>query len=276
MKSFTREEKTEAKKKIPKPVLDFLLSPTLSDIYLGIQKKHGLDFRQLFLFCEIVNATLMNLEPQSALETNMHQAMHELSNEQARELVADINDRVFKEAQRRLRENILEPSVWSEAITAPEPTNEEKKGFAELEKIKNMEDGDPELEKLYREETLEEEIKRKKQLEEEGRAVKETSEREQRNVPAPQEIEKTLPKNLPEIGKGQMAAPRDVREVFEEPTDVHSSSGSISTQKLGTPSFTKPQEVTVGMKAVEIGTGEAQKSTTPTTKALDPYRELPD
>src|SRR3989344_1298557 len=172
MKIYTAEERTEAQKKLPNPIVDFLLSSTLTNIYLGIQKKHRLDFRQLMLFCDIANLTLMGLEPQSALETNLHQVMHELPSEQTRELVADLNDRVFKEAQRRLRENVLEPSVWSAEIITPE-SPEQKAAFAELERVKNMDDDDTRLEELYKKDAVAEQAKRAEEDEEDKKVEEE-------------------------------------------------------------------------------------------------------
>ncbi len=147
MKTHTKGEKHEAMQKLPEPLYDFLVSQTLSNIYLGLQKKHSLDLRQLAILADITNTTLMGLEPESALETNLHQGIHELSNQGARELVADINDRIFKEAKRRLAEGIEESSVWSEERKhpEPEPSEEERARLAELDKIINLDDEDPEL-----------------------------------------------------------------------------------------------------------------------------------
>src|SRR3989344_5230232 len=177
MKIYTAEERTEAQKKLPNPIVDFLLSSTLTNIYLGIQKKHRLDFRQLMLFCDIANLTLMGLEPQSALETNLHQVMHELPSEQTRELVADLNDRVFREAQRRLRENILEPSVWSEDLRKPELSAEEKIARKEYERVENMDDDDPRLQELYKKDEEAEQVRRAKEDEEEKKLEEEYEKR---------------------------------------------------------------------------------------------------
>ncbi len=108
MKTHTREEKEEAKKKLPKPISSFVGSESLSNIYLGIMGKLKLNMRQLMVMCEISNLILMGLEDEHSTEANLHQYLPELSNADMRELVADLNDRVFKEAQRRLRENIVE------------------------------------------------------------------------------------------------------------------------------------------------------------------------
>src|SRR3989344_3655759 len=106
MKNYSREEIEEAKKKLPGPVSDFMYSPTLTTVYLGIQKKHGLNLRQLDLFVHAATLVLAGLEPESALEPRLHRDVPELKSEVLRELIVDINDRVFKEARRRLRENV--------------------------------------------------------------------------------------------------------------------------------------------------------------------------
>ncbi|MBI3573952.1 hypothetical protein HY090_02790 [Candidatus Kaiserbacteria bacterium] len=108
MKNHTREEKRAAKAKLPPPIGTFIGSQSLSNIYLGIEQKLKLNLRQLMIMCEIANLTLMGLESEQEVETNLHQLLPELSNADTKELVADLNDRVFKEVQRRLRDNIIE------------------------------------------------------------------------------------------------------------------------------------------------------------------------
>jgi len=292
MKTYSVEERTEAKKKLPRPVLDFLLSPTISNIYVGMQKKHNLDFRQLVLFCDVTNLTLMGLEPQSALETNLHQAMHELSNEGTRELVADTNDRVFKEAQRRLRENISEPSIWSEEITAPE-SPEQKAKFTELERVKNMEDDDSRLQELYKKDEKAELVRKAAEDEEDKKVEEEYEKRhaeaekitiEAQNVElAPQDTTSAEPlSGIQLIEKGQMAGTRDVREMEEAPTDVHASSdsASISTQKLGETTVATAQEVQVGESEYPVSSMKYQGKSKPEQArprdGMDPYRETPE
>lgn len=109
MKKYTAEEKAEARKSLPKPLAGFIGSQILTALYFGIKDKLKLNWSQVVDMCEVANVTLLGLEPEHALETNLHQYMPELSNADMRELVADLNDRVFKEAQRRLRENVIEP-----------------------------------------------------------------------------------------------------------------------------------------------------------------------
>ena len=67
----------EAKKKLPKPILDFLRAPELTTLYVGIKDKLKMNLRQLMAFAEIVNVTLMGLEEEHALETNLHQWLPE-------------------------------------------------------------------------------------------------------------------------------------------------------------------------------------------------------
>ena len=108
MKTYSRQEKETAKQKLPPALADFLDAPVLPKLYLGIRDKMKLNLRQLMVMCEIANVTLLGLEPESALETNLHQYLPELSNADMRELTADLNDRVFKEARRRVQENVRE------------------------------------------------------------------------------------------------------------------------------------------------------------------------
>jgi hypothetical protein len=113
MKTYTVQEREDAKGRLPAPIADFVGSESLTNIYLGIRTKLKLNLRQLVIMTEIANLTLLGLEPEHALETNLHQYLPELSNADTKELAADLNDRVFKEAQRRLRENVTEPKKKS-------------------------------------------------------------------------------------------------------------------------------------------------------------------
>src|ERR1700682_5291600 len=112
MKTYSEEELQQAKQKLPKPTRDFLTSKTLSDLYLTFTKRHTLNISQLMGVSRIVNLTLLGLEAESAIETNLHQEIHTLTNQQTQDLVEDINTRIFKEARRRLTENITEPEEW--------------------------------------------------------------------------------------------------------------------------------------------------------------------
>ena len=96
MKEYSLTERKNAFARLPQPIQDYLASDELSRIYLGLRKKHSLDLRQLMVVSEITYVTLLGLESETALETNIHQGLHELSNEGARELVGDINDRIFR------------------------------------------------------------------------------------------------------------------------------------------------------------------------------------
>ncbi len=114
MKDYTPVQREEAKKKLPRPVSDFLVSNTILDIYRGLVQKHALNWRQGGLVTDVVNNTLLGLESESTLETNLHQALPELSANTMRELIVDINDRILKEARRRLQENIVTPEpAWN-------------------------------------------------------------------------------------------------------------------------------------------------------------------
>jgi hypothetical protein len=158
MKPHTKEEKEAAMQNLPEPVSGFLNTEALTNIYLGIQKKFNLNLRELMIFTEIGNVTLMGLQPESALETNIHQWMPELSNATTHELVGDINDRVFKEAKRRLQENIIEPEPdWKvQTKQASELTPEEREKNARYEAVEYMADDDPELLEIQKKEEAEE------------------------------------------------------------------------------------------------------------------------
>ena len=151
MKNYTRDEYIEARKKLTKPVNDFFDSKELIAIYRGIFAKYKLNFNQSGLVSDIANATLMGLESETVLETNLHQALPELSNAATHELVADINDRLFKEARRRVQENIVAPEpVWDEEELGKKPaendppliSDEELDKLAEKEKIEGWKDPD--------------------------------------------------------------------------------------------------------------------------------------
>lgn len=117
MREYTPEERREARTRLPAPIADFLGSNALNVIYIGIRDKLRLNLQQLMIVSDIANVTLLGLEPEHALEANLHQYLSEMSNADMRELVADLNDRVFKEAQRRLRENVLEPKTPKLIVT---------------------------------------------------------------------------------------------------------------------------------------------------------------
>lgn len=158
MKTYSKEETAEARNKLPKPVNDFLSSNTITEIYDGLIKKHRLNLWQGGLMSKTTNLILLGLEPESALETSLHQALPELNNAAMREIVNDLNDRIFKEASRRLRENITEPEPeWDvdefgpkptkDAVTSVLPTDEELDKLAEKEAVEGWEDPEEEAER---------------------------------------------------------------------------------------------------------------------------------
>ena len=119
MKHHLQKEVRDAFAKLPKPLLGFVDSVTLSKLYDGIQKKHNFTLGQIISIATATNLSLIGLEPESALETNLHQLLPKLSNTVTRELVADINDRIFKEAHRRGEENgiLINPMTPSTNFT---------------------------------------------------------------------------------------------------------------------------------------------------------------
>ena len=309
MKIYTIEEKNEARKKLPKPISDFLGSEILTKIYLGIGKKLNLNLRQMLAVSDITNVILMGLEPESVLETSLHQWLPELTNEATRELVADINDRIFKEAQRRLRERITEPEPfwdtdqWGPKIDyPPQPTDTELEKAIEVEEEEAKRRGITvnELEDLQ---VKEQEAKRlgitleelqKKEVEQQATAgewaweveepepQKETGPEKEVGVATPKTSIAIVADGIQLIEKGQMAGTRDVREMEEAPTDVHASSdsASISTQKLGAPTVATAQEVQVGESEYPVSSMKYQGKSKPEQArprdGMDPYRETPE
>ncbi len=255
MKKHTKQEEAQALQNSPKPIRGFLRTAALTNIYQGIAKKLTLDLRQMLGVTEITYTTLIGLEPESGLETAIHQVLPELSNEKTRELVADINDRIFKEAGRRLQENIIEPES---PLVVREPTDAELEALGEREKREGIM---PEFEKKKAEEEALQPILR---AEEEKRAAlrpKEVAEEDEEpdalqtaTAPAKQGVAKlqaalTDP-NLPSIR-------------------VQSPTPSIAEQKLRA-ATTVSSDITVG---------EVLKETPVLRKridGIDPYREIPD
>jgi hypothetical protein len=89
----------------------------------------------------VVNATLLGLESESAVETNLHQEIHTLTNEQVHALVEDINLRIFKDARRRLEEQIIEEEPWDEEELGPKTqANEKLLSDAELDALAEKEE----------------------------------------------------------------------------------------------------------------------------------------
>lgn len=234
MKEYQKDERLDAKKKLPKPVADFLASDTITQIYLGIIAKHKLNLRQGTIFSEAVNVTILGLESQTALETNLHQVLPELSNATLKELLEDINNRIFKEAERRLKENITEAETpWDEVEFGPKP----KEGEAPT-RIPS----DKELDTLVEQEEKE---GWKNPDEEEERAALETQEK---NVPAIAE------EPVPEV-QGQ--------------TIVAEKLGMAVGKKIESAPVVTPPETTKG----EPVKTEPPTTPKPTYNGVDPYRE---
>jgi len=158
MKTYSKEERIEAKNNLPRPVSGFLSSNTITEIYDGLIKKHHLNLWQGSLVSKTANLILLGLEPQSSIETNLHQVLPELSSATTREIVNDLNDRIFKEASRRLHENIIEPEPeWDVDEFGPKPTkdgagselptDEELDKLAEKEAVEGWEDPEEEAER---------------------------------------------------------------------------------------------------------------------------------
>lgn len=248
MKTYTNEERAEAKRKLPQPLSDFLSSDTITNLYMGITEKNKLNLRQGNVMSIVTNSTLIGLEPESALETNFHHELPELSNERVRMLVEDLNTRIFKEAQRRLKENVLEPKAeWDEAELGPRP----KAGEKPIEIP-----SDEELDRL-----AEEEAKNPPRVDEDGDLIPATpnlTSFEQRNP------------ELHTEGPAFVAVPSDTSQP-ETSLRATPAGPSIVEQKLKAPVQMKPQEI-----SVDLGNSqkEAPRATPPPAyHGTDPYRE---
>jgi myosin heavy subunit len=145
MKTYTKEEREAAMKALPRPIADFAKSEVITEIYFGLQKKHKLNIWELSVVAGAANLALLGLEPESSVEPTIHQELPEISNAVLRELIADINDRVFKEAKRRLKENIVIEEPWDEEEHGPKPTEEQMKALAERQKLEEKDDDNPEV-----------------------------------------------------------------------------------------------------------------------------------
>lgn len=236
MRKYTQEERERAREKLPEPIARFLGSETLTNIYLGINEKLKLNLRQLMVVSEITNVTLLGLEEEHALETNLHQFMPELSNADMRELVADINDRVFKEAERRLRENILEPKP---TLQTTEVETTENNGYAVRgnTKMKNT----PVEEKLYIP------VERENRPEQKKKETREDETEKPTIVEPPSDTGVQEPK----ISSSQFKV---LPETTPEPTPT------IAMEKLAAPRVVNTEDV-----YIKTGAGNATRT--------DPYRE---
>ncbi|MDE2079168.1 MAG: hypothetical protein KGI73_02160 [Patescibacteria group bacterium] len=235
MKTYTPEERRQAKLKIPKPVQDFLDSNILLDIYKGMIQKNKLNWRQGGAVTEVANNTLLGLESVSELETNLHQTLPELSAATLRELIEDINDRVFKEAQRRVRENVTTPDpVWDADELGSQESEQSLLTDAELE---------AEAEKEERE----------------GWKPPE----EEEPVPAPAENAAAVD------GRAVPLDTPDSAPANNTPTPNR----SIVEEKLETPTESKAETVSVEPKAAVSEPPPTPKSSGEAYHGQDPYRE---
>lgn len=216
MKNYSPEERAAAIKKLPRPASYFAGSKRLYEIYKGIEKKLNLSHQQFMIMAEIAGVTLIGLESESALEANIHFLMPELPNAVAKELALDIQDRVLKESQRRVKEEIFEQDTFvpTEMGLTPEQETERQREL----RIDAMDDDDPELLKLIE---LEKAERAKREADEAG-------ELEQAKV----EARKPRPQ------------PLDASEATLEPTSATADSPisasetpNIAVQKLAAPTM---------------------------------------
>ncbi len=287
MKTYTKEERVEAMKKLPKPVSDFAKSDALTEIYLGLRKKHKLSIWEMSAISNVANLALVGLEPESGIEAAIHQELPEISNTTMREIIPDINDRIFKEARRRLQENITEEEPWDEVEHGPKPSEEEFHAEAERLKLEQKDDDNPEvlaadekeIERLLAQneaerKAAEEELQvfltefKKKKAEREEAAAKEAA--AAKDAPdtstagaEPASVEIPPPESGVEARAGVIPLPGT-------PPSPPPAKESIAEKKLTVGTIVKPKEIIVDQKATE----ESAKDAPPKGPSKpDPYRE---
>jgi hypothetical protein len=269
MKNYSPEERATAIKKLPRPASYFVGSKRLYEIYKGIGRKLNLTQRQFMLMAEIAGVTLIGLEPESALEANIHYLMPELSNATAKELVLDIQDRVLKESQRRVKEEVFEQDsfVPTEMGLTPEQELERQREFT----IDAMDDDDPELLKLIEEE----------KAAREKREAEEAKELEQALV----ESQKPRPQALSASEASLGFAEAEATRVADSPISAPNPIPTIATQKLAVPTAQQANDTQVdsvlgrpSVAAISLPTTpetalERKATSLPPLTKTDPYRE---
>ncbi len=107
MKTYLTEEKSAAKNKLPAPLSQFLDSPDLAKIYADIEKKFRLNLRQIAALIEIIELTLVGLEPESNFPNNARATLPEFSSTQLEGIIENVDERIFFDAKRRLQGDSL-------------------------------------------------------------------------------------------------------------------------------------------------------------------------
>jgi hypothetical protein len=286
MKDHTHEEKTAAKSKLPRPIYDFLGSKALMNIYQGISKKLGLNFRQIFAVSEVTNITLIGLEPETAFEANIHQLLPELSNDKTRELVADINDRVFKEAKRRMQEGILDDEVEAEEgePLPPAVTDRELEAMGERERADGFV---PEFEKQLKAEEAREAAAARAAEEERKAAAEKPAPVTAPQKPAPLVTTPSLSIAVEKLNSVTVSAPQPRTVTVPPETQADSapvsatSAPAAKTASLSAatppPKPAAPQQTPSPAAPAQTAT-PAPKPMTPVQyeSGTDPYRERPE
>lgn len=257
MRRYSLKEKNAALERLPQPVRDFLASLTLTGIYEGLATKLNLSFKQSLLMGDIANVTIMKLEDEHALETNIHQMMPELSNTQTRELAADLEDRVFREVARRIRENVLDPNPYiKDALEGLSP--EEAADKRRRDSVDSMADDNPELLKLV-------EMRAKMEEERQKEAAKELIGAQK--VAGETRVPPTIPSRIDTRNIG-LSNPENQIAVAPLPTTA--STPSIAQTKLGVPTKTTSVEAVLPQTLSAPTPPPPQKHR---TDGIDPYRE---
>lgn len=279
MKKYSTEERGAALKKLPRPASYFVGSKALFRVYQGLKSKFELTDQQGARMVEICNLTLIGLEDSHAIEANIHQMMPELANSVAKELALDIQDRVLKEAERHVREEIFEQEafVFNEMGLTPEEEAARQRQFT----IDAMEDDDPELLKILEEE----------------KATRDKVQAEQDEELAKALLEAKTPRTKSALTKeaDAISAPTTAPSTTESnPTSIPEPALAISTQKLSTPTtqqtgvseveavLARPSVAAIPVStpiATVISTEQKQERPQPIAPTIgksDPYREPVD
>ncbi len=105
MKTYTEEDKTDAKGGLPATLAEFIDSPDLVKVFTDIKEAFQLNLRQTAAVIEVSTLTLLGLESETDFPLSARTALPELSKENLDGIVKHANDHIFTEAKRRLLES---------------------------------------------------------------------------------------------------------------------------------------------------------------------------
>ena len=284
MKIYAPIDILHAREKTARPISDFIDSQNWQNIMDGIMTKFGFSGEQKMLIDLILVSTLTQLEPTSALETNIHQLLPELSNEKTRELVADIRDRVIREADRRVAENIINSKFdWYEAVLGEKPTVDQLE--ARKKRFREETERGLSVEEIRR--LAEEDARKQQEQEEREEAEYAAALKAQGKVPLSDEDGEDAPETLdpaPTLSLAQSVAIQTAEEKMKTPEAAAVDgirSVSIAQSKLRAPSAAVPVETTSALPLAEAAAAPKPATLTPPpapkrVDGIDPYREIPE